>query len=515
MGKDTFYTFRQKLFLRSVLLLGIFLFAAKTNVYSQHIRDRSVSGIVVDETGQPLPGAHVKQVLVSEGESIASVATDINGHFRLTVRGNTEYLEVSFIGYDTKNVQLNDNESYQITLQPTAELLTEIVVTGYQTLSRERVTGSFTKVNSEKLELKSPNSLSNLLEGEIAGYNRGLIRGTTSMRGMTTPLYVVDGFPVENTRYSSDGYYRLEELLPDMNIEDIDNITVLKDAAAASIYGARAANGVIVITTKKAARGETRISLSSNLTVSPYRHYTGNLANAAIMVDIEREWAANNPNLQGSNVQSYAESLLSRAVYNSDGIRTLLKGYAGQMSQQQVDATLLDLSSRGYRYYDDVEKYAKRDAVIQQYNLSLSKGTEQNQFNASLTYRNDRLSDIHSGNESVGVNIFNRTDFGDKIRLELGTWLNFGSGKTQTYSPLSPGYNYLPYNYLMNNDGSHFTRVVADRTSESYQQTLNQYGLYNMDITPLDEIGMNHRKSKDFSSRSFARLSLQFTPWLK
>ena len=512
MHKRKYLTFNITRF-NALLLLFVMLLSFRPIYSQQRIVDRSINGIVIDETGEPLPGAHVKEVPERDGQSVASVATDINGHFGLRFGNNIKEIEVSFIGYDTKIIQITDEVDYRIMLQPSAELLSELVVTGYQTLSRERVTGSFVKVDSEKLELKRPSSISNLLEGEIAGYNRGLIRGTTSMNGMTSPLYVVDGFPVENTRYSSSG--SLEEFLPDLNIEDIDNITVLKDAAAASIYGARAANGVIVITTKKASRGETRISLSSNLTVTPYRYYTGNLADAATMVEIEREWATNNPNLQGANAQSYAESILSRAVYQSNGIRTILQGYAGLLPQQEVDATLNDLASRGYRYFDDVERYAKRDAVSQQYNLSISKGTEQNQFKASVTYRNDRLSDIYTGNESVGINIFNRTDFGDKISLEVGSWLNYGSGNTQTYSPLSPGYSYLPYNYLTNSDGSHFTSVISERMSDSYQQTLNQYGLYNMDITPLDEISMNHRKSKDFSSRTFARLTVQFTPWLK
>lgn len=476
-------------------------------------RERTISGIVTDERGEPLPGAHVKEIPVREGQSVASVATDLNGHFSLTIGEDIGQLEVSFIGYITQVVSLSQAGSYQVRLLPSEELLDEVVVTGYQTLSRERVTGAFAKIGTEKLELKRPHSLSSLLEGEVAGYNRGLIRGTTSMNGMTTPLYVIDGFPVENTRYNANG--SLIENLPELNIEDIDNITVLKDAAAASIYGARAANGVIVITTKKAERGRTRISLSSTLAVTPYNYYTGNLADAATMIDIEREWALNNPNLQGDNAAAYAASILSRAVYPSDGIRTLLKGYAGQLPQAEVEATLNELASQGYRYYDELERYAKRDAMSQQYNLSLSKGTEGNLFKASVTYRHNTASDIHTGSESLGLNIVNSTRINDFIQLELGSWLNHGSGITQTYSPLSPGYSYQPYNNLMNTDGTHFTSRVEERTSESYQSTLAQYGLYNMDITPLDEIGLNHRKNRDLSSRTFARLAIQLTPWLR
>lgn len=501
--------------LSSSLLLFIILFTLYIPDLSaqQVIHTRTLRGMVSDEQGEPLPGAHVKEIPLREGQSITSVATDVNGHFTITLGEDITHLEVSFIGYDQQIVPLTEGDSYHIQLIPSDELLDEVVVTGYQSLSRERATGAFSKIGADKLELKRPSSLGNLLEGEVAGYNRGLIRGATSMNGMTSPLYVVDGFPVENTRYSSNG--SLVENLPDLNIEDIDNITVLKDAAAASIYGARAANGVIVITTKKALRGKTRVTFSSSVAVTPYNYYTGNLADAATMIDIEREWAMNNPNLQGDNAAPYAASILSRAVYPSDGIRTLLKGYAGELTTSQVDDTLHELSSRGYRYYDDLERYAARDAVTQQYNLSFSKGTEGNQFKASITYRHNDASDIYSESESVGLNIFNTTRINDFIHLDVGSWLNYGNGTRQTYSPLSPGYSYLPYNYLMNGDGTHYTRTVADRSSESYQNTLEQYGLYNMDITPLDEMAMNHRKNRELSSRTFARLAIQITPWLR
>lgn len=137
-------------------------------------------------------------------------------------------------------------------MDPQSEMLEEIMVTGYQTLSRERSTGSFTQVQAKDLEQIRPASLGNLLEGQIAGYNDGMIRGVSSMNGVTSPLYVVDGFPIENTKYNS--YGSLEEAVPQLNMEDIESITVLKDAAAASIYGARAANGVIVITTKRQSK---------------------------------------------------------------------------------------------------------------------------------------------------------------------------------------------------------------------------------------------------------------------
>lgn len=494
-----------------IVMFFISLFLCGTMAYAQS--DRTISGIVIDENGDPLPAAHVRQVSQHNGQEISAVITDMNGHFRLTLVKTTQEIEVSYLGYETKKIKLTSTESYQIALQPASELLDEVVVTGYQTISRERSTGSFAKVDNKKLEQIRLNSLGTLLQGRVAGYNNGLIRGTTSMNGMTNPLYVVDGFPIENTRYNSNG--QLVEELPLFNMEDIESITVLKDAAAASIYGARAANGVIVITTKKAAKGQTNISFSSTFTVTPYSYYKDNLADAGTMTGLEKEWAQSNPNLQGTGAAEYAQSMLSKAVYTSKGIRTLLKGYTGQLSQSEVDAQLAGMAAQGYRYYEDVEKYAKRNPFYQQYNLSVGKTTEKNMFNASATYKNNKLEDNYSSNESIGLNILNTAHLTDWLTLDLGTYLNYGTGTTQTYSALSPGYSYMPYDGLVNADGSYYTSTIAERTSDSYQNTLNKYGLYNMDITPLDEAGRNLGHNKDLSSRSYAKLNIRFTPWLK
>ena len=176
------------------------------------------------------------------------------------------------------------------------------------------------------------------------------------MNGLTTPLYVIDGFPVEKT--TNDGYGNWVESVPDINPEDIQSITVLKDAAAASIYGARAANGVVVITTKRAQKDQMNVSFSATLSLQPYSTYADKyLADAATMVELEREWAAQNPNLQGTGAAAYAQGLLDDNTFTTQGIRTLLRGYAGQMTQSEVDAQLAALAAMGYSYYDDIERY--------------------------------------------------------------------------------------------------------------------------------------------------------------
>lgn len=259
---------------------------------------RTISGIVVDENGDPLPGAIIKELRPEKDASIEMVATDAQGHFSLSIPGNVKELEVRFLGYSPKIVKLTDEISYMIQLQPDYKLMDEVVVTGYQTISKERATGSFSKVDRKDLEVQPITSVEDMLEGHVAGFSDGRIRGVTSMRGVTSPLYVVDGFPIESTRvgYAGGGY---EENMPSINVDDIESITVLKDAAATSIYGARAANGVVVITTKKAKNGRVNVSAQATFSANPWKRDDSFSASSADVIAQARSWISQNPNFSG------------------------------------------------------------------------------------------------------------------------------------------------------------------------------------------------------------------------
>ena len=301
---------------------------------------RVVRGQVLDDVGQPLAGADVLVKGTASG-----VYTDEEGNYEIEVPDNPETtLVFNFFGMKSQEALIGARERINVQLLPDAEMLDAVVVTGYQTISKERTTGAFAKVNSEQFETQRISNVSTMLEGRVAGLTDGQIRGVTSMNGLTTPLYVIDGFPVEKT--TNDGYGNWVESVPDINPEDIQSITVLKDAAAASIYGARAANGVVVITTKRAQKDQMNVSFSATLSLQPYSTYADKyLADAATMVELEREWAAQNPNLQGTGAAAYAQGLLDDNTFTTQGIRTLLRGYAGQMTQSEVDAQLAALAA--------------------------------------------------------------------------------------------------------------------------------------------------------------------------
>lgn len=469
-----------------------------------------VRGTVFESDGQPLIGATVRE----EGTNVGTT-TDVNGAFSLPVDKEYTNIVVSYIGKKDARYRLKVGGNMKATLEDDVQNLNDVVVTGYQTISKERATGSFAKVTSEQLEKKRYSDLSTMLEGEIAGYNSSsnLIRGTTTMNGVTNPLYVIDGFPIENTRYDENG--SLQESVPNINLEDIESITVLKDAAAASIYGARAANGVVVIVTKKAKNNKLSISFSSNVTLHPYSFYKDRLANSATMVDLEKEWASSNPNLQGSDVSSYAKSLLENNAYTSQGIQALLNYYAGNTTQNVADATLQKLASQGYRYYDDVAKYAKRDALYQQYNLTFGKSSDKNNFMGSVSYRNNKFNDKYTNDDSFGFDLKNSLDITSWLKFDIGSYTYYKKGNTQSYSALSPGYSYMPYDGLVNDDGTNFTKTAASRYSASTMSIINDNGLYNMDITPLDELGRNVKHTRNFINRTYGKLGIIFTSHIK
>lgn len=478
--------------------------AERPVVVQKVAEDFIVKGKVTDEKGNPLVGA-----AISDNGSGRGVQTDFNGEFQIITVGKETTLSFAYLGYVRQEIKVAGRSVINVILkEDTLELGEVILTTGYQNISSEQATGSFSSLKAKDFQEQRLSSLNKILEGRIVGYQNGKIRGTTSMNGLTTPLYVIDGFPIENTKFTEN--FNLVENLPNLNLEDIETITVLKDAAASSIYGSRAANGVVVITTKKAKAGKTNISFSSNLTVTPYRNYTGNLTDAGDIISLEKGWADANPSLKGANASTYAKSLLSNAIFTSQGMQTLLNGYAGNISQTDMNNRLNQLGSQGYRYYDDIAKYAKRDQYFIQHNVSLGKATESNTFNASLTYKGNKFEDRYSDNQSVGINLKNSTDITSWLSLDLGTYVNYGESNTQTYNAFRPQFKTQMYNQLVNDDGSNFTSTAASRYNSFTLQSMKTYGLYSMDITPMDELGRNINETKNFLNRTFAKFNVKF-----
>jgi TonB-dependent SusC/RagA subfamily outer membrane receptor len=259
----------------------------------------TISGIVIDETGTPLPGASVSQRRASSSESIVGVSTDINGHFTLTLPASARELEVTYIGYETRIIPLTESREYEIVLLFSAQLMDEVVVTGVFTRNANSYTGAVTTMKRDEL-MRAGNqnlvqSLKNLdpsflqLDNLAHGSNPNAMpelqmRGQSSypdIRGEyqnnpNQPLFILDGFETDLTKI----------LDLDMNI--VESITLLKDATAKAIYGSKAGNGVIVVETRKPEGGRMRINYNSSVVLEVPDLNSYNLTNAAEKLELER-----------------------------------------------------------------------------------------------------------------------------------------------------------------------------------------------------------------------------------
>jgi TonB-linked SusC/RagA family outer membrane protein len=259
----------KKTYLLKYVFLLFFVFSAAT-VFAQ---TGVISGKVLDETNQPLPGATVTVKGTQKG-----AGTDASGNFRLTgVANGTVTLEVSFIGYTSteKTITVSGNVTVNFSLRPTTNDLNEVVVIGYGTEKKKDLTGSIATVTAKDFNTGDVTTPEQLIQGKVAGVsiisNDGspgsgsqiLIRGGASVSGSNQPLIVIDGVPLSN-----DAIAGASNPLDLINPNDIATFSILKDASAAAIYGNRASNGVILITTKKGKAGKPVINFSTQLSVS-------------------------------------------------------------------------------------------------------------------------------------------------------------------------------------------------------------------------------------------------------
>ncbi len=251
---------RNFLWLKGNAKIGMTLMALifSVSVFAQ--REITVRGVVLDEMKEPLIGASVQQ----KGQ-LNGIVTDLDGKFSLQV-APTDTLVVSYLGYVSKNVPVKGQTSIEIILGENTELIDEVVVIGYGSVKRKDVTTAISSVSTKDLDQRPILSAAQAIQGKAAGVSvsspngapgAGMtirVRGTTSFNGSNDPLYVVDGVPMTDISYLAS--------------DDIESMQILKDASSAAIYGSRAANGVIMITTKSGAKGQARIALNAYLGVT-------------------------------------------------------------------------------------------------------------------------------------------------------------------------------------------------------------------------------------------------------
>ncbi len=468
---------------------------------------RQVQGVVISsEDNMPLIGASVyikAEDLSKDGNSptITGVITDIDGKFNISVPEGVTRLFCSYVGHEVQELKLvPGKDQYEITLFPSAQMLDAVVVTGYQTVERRKLTAAVGKLNISDETIGAVKSIDQALAGQIAGLSvtstsgapgapaKIRIRGTSSLNGTQDPLWVLDGIPLEGTDVPQSNVLNdvsniQQSSIAGLNPTDIENITVLKDAAATAIYGARAANGVIVITTKKGKVGKPVINFSSKFTYMPTLSTNRlNMLNSQEKVDLELELLRSNF-AYGDNKGGVSKIISGYGLTDADK-----KGGWGALTPEaQTDISRLRNTET------DWGDILFRDAFNQEYSLSLSGGNERVTYYTSIGYYQE------NGNvKGVGLdrlNIVAKTSYKVNRMLKFGVslFVNRRNNKTyltDTYGLVNPVYYsrkanpyYQPFdangNYIYdfdvqnNSDTDLGFNIFEERKNTSNEETIN------------------------------------------
>ncbi len=418
--------------------------------------ERTISGRITDQNGEPLYGVSV----LVEGTSNGTI-TDIQGKYSLKINAGDKALKISYVGMKSRNIALGKGNTYNIALQEDRNILKDVVVTGYQTLSKERATGSFGLMNEKDIENRHVSNLSNVLDGMITGVQgssdgRGgkqyTIRGKGTMYGNGKPLVVVDGFPITDI---ANGTSSELDAFQKINPNDVESITVLKDAAAASIWGARSANGVIVITTKKGKKNEklnVDVSMQTAISQKFKVSQITNRASSAEQIDYERkafEHNWNNGEFTGSSNELFSPITQSQMLLYQ-GLRF------GSISEEEMNAGLTRLSLLDNS--EQIKKYLLKSPIITQANASVSVGSEKSNTYASVMFQNSTGGLYGENTNSYFVNFGNDFKFNSHISMNIGANFQHVNDHQAAFS-VSDIANLSPYEMLLDENGNYASQV--------------------------------------------------------
>ncbi|MBS1662548.1 MAG: SusC/RagA family TonB-linked outer membrane protein [Bacteroidetes bacterium] len=441
-------------------------------------------GIILDDKGHPLEGA----TIIVAGTSKAAIS-EVDGTFEIKNMPRGNNITISHIGFVPYSVRPNGRDLV-IRMALSAAKMGDVEVTystGYQTVPKERATGSFVQISGEELNRQvgtnALQKLYNITNGMLnSSTNKAKleIRGLSSINAMTDPLIVVDGFPYQASAIQTG----VDGSIGNLNPNDIASITVLKDAAAASIWGVQASNGVIVITTKKGAfNRRTTMSLSSNVTVGaqPNLDYVHTLSAADEIAFEQLQY--------GKGVyNAYDDSYPGIKYYPTlpQVAELLLAVRRGQITQAQADAQIAAYQQHNVK--DDIRKYILQNTVAQQHLLSLSGGNTNYSYYTSFGYDQARGSAKGDATNRYTLN-FNNT-YRPIAQLEVGGFINYSQQRQYfnglPWSSFMPsGSNTTPYAMLADAHGNPLAVPYYYRTG--FTDTARSGGLLDWHYRPLAE----------------------------
>lgn len=430
-----------------------------------------------------VPQAELQRV--GSAQTSLGTTTDVDGKFSLKVPEGVKQLKATYIGYEDALITLSAGKTdYEVVMKTKATTLSDVVVTGYQTVERRRLTAAVSKIELTDAVKGSNLSIDQALAGQIAGVSvtntsgtpgapaKIRIRGTASLSGTQDPLWVLDGMPLEGTdipKLSGNSDNDITNIgqssIAGLSPNDIESITILKDAAATAIYGARAANGVIVITTKRGREGKPVMSFSSRLSVSPrISDKRLNLLNSSQKVDLELEMAKATYDSYGTPVSLYSASGDVYNIINSAGELANYRANGFSALSQATQDKINSLRNINTKWNDILF----RTAFTQDYNFSLSGGGERVNYYNSVGYSNE------NGNvKGVSNSRFNLTS---KTSYQVNKLLKLGFSLFANYRK---AHSFLSDTYGLNNP------VYYARIANPYQQLYDANGGYLYDYNAV------------------------------
>jgi TonB-linked SusC/RagA family outer membrane protein len=448
---------------------------ANVGQLSAIVKSQPVLGKVMDNTGNPLPMATVKLLPLRKG-----AITDEAGNFVFESVPPGEYtLEITSIGFENfiMSIEVAADRPQNLGLLPmrlAVAKLTEIAVvnTGYQRLPRERAAGSFSVVKQATLDKRSNYNIQTYLEGQVPGLLTNsdgsmTIRGQSTLRADRAPLIVVDGFPIERD-------------LSTINPNDVESITVLKDASAASIWGVRAANGVIVIQTKRGAASRKPLDISFNTSLS----------------------VSAKPDFSQLPFASTA-SFIGFEKYKVDNKLVTLYGKPRNPISPITDAYLNHPSTAGqladslgkYHAYQEFEDLFMRNAVRQQYGVTLAAKGEKSSSRASFNYDNVPAYMKRTGDERFSADLFQTVTITQKLHANVG--LNYVMvNSTNNGMTLDDLRNLLPYQQLLDKQGNYIPQPRSFYQADKDALVKAGYP-YNWDYNLVQEFRNNNNRTQN------------------
>ena len=472
-------------------------FIEKKAVSRPGSKKKRVTGVVKDVMGEPLIGANV----VEKGRSTNGVITDFNGKFTLEVDESAS-LVVSYIGYLAQDIPTKGKGDFHIVLKEDANTLDEVVVTGYGDFKKATYTGSASVLTTEKLEALPVVSVGQMIESNIPGISvvAGTssqpgakttlrVRGVASMNASTEPLYVLDGVPIPS--YDLSNFTSMSEaggmgFIETLNPADIESITVLKDAASASLYGAKGANGVVLITTKKGKEGKLRVNMAAKYGITDFAY-----TYRPLMGGEERR------------------KLIHEGLVNFQ----LDKGVSEQEAQQYADANIDQYAKRLPQGYSDWESALFKTGYQQDYNLSASAGNQNSSFIGSLGYTKQTGVSLNSEMERFtgrvdASNKYKKVEFGMNASLSWTKNVHLPEGKFYESAIYASKVNLTPSTPIYNEDGTYasgyrenngYNPILEAEVNDYYARTVRAMGTAKIAYNVWDNLKVSSVFTVDYS----------------